>query len=61
MKKLSCWLGRHAWETRVEQGESYRRCSTCGKETQSSYDGHGRDSRSDVGSAHAGVDAPAGD
>ena len=30
-KKLSCWIGRHAWTTRVEQGESYKVCSVCGK------------------------------
>jgi hypothetical protein len=28
-KKLTCWIGRHAWTTRVEQGESYRVCSAC--------------------------------
>jgi len=30
-KRLSCWLGRHAWSTRVEQGQSYQVCSDCGK------------------------------
>ncbi len=30
-KKLSCWIGRHTWVTRVEQGESYKVCSACGK------------------------------
>ena len=30
-KKLSCRIGRHAWTTRVEQGESYKVCSVCGK------------------------------
>ena len=31
MKPLSCWVGRHLWTTRVEQGESYTVCSNCGK------------------------------
>jgi len=30
-KKLSCWLGRHEWTTRIEQGQSYKICSICGK------------------------------
>ena len=30
-KKLSCWVGRHALTTQVEQGESYKVCSACGK------------------------------
>ena len=29
--KLSCWIGRHTWTTQVEQGESYKVCSVCGK------------------------------
>ena len=29
--RLSCWIGRHIWVTRVEQGESYKVCSACGK------------------------------
>jgi hypothetical protein len=30
-KKLSCWVGRHTWATRVTQGETYKVCSACGK------------------------------
>ena len=30
-KTSSCWVGRHAWTTRVAQGESYTVCSKCGK------------------------------
>ena len=30
-KKLSCWLGRHTWTTRVAEGESHKVCSACGK------------------------------
>jgi hypothetical protein len=30
-KSFSCWIGRHSWTTRKEQGESYKVCSTCGK------------------------------
>jgi len=30
-KKLSCSIGRHTWATVVEQGESYKVCSVCGK------------------------------
>ena len=30
-RKLSCWLRRHVWTTRVEKGESYKICSACGK------------------------------
>jgi hypothetical protein len=30
-KKLGCTLGRHDWTTRVEGGESYKVCSSCGK------------------------------
>jgi len=29
-KKLSCWVGRHTWTTRVEKGEAHRVCSKCG-------------------------------
>jgi hypothetical protein len=29
-KRLSCWLGRHTWTDRVEQGERYEVCSACG-------------------------------
>jgi hypothetical protein len=29
--KLACWLGRHEWTTRVEEGVSYKVCSACGK------------------------------
>ena len=31
MKKLACRLGRHDWTTRVEGGESYKVCASCGK------------------------------
>jgi len=31
LSKLSCWLGRHTWTNRVENGESYMVCSACGK------------------------------
>lgn len=31
MKKLACWLGRHEWTTRVEEGESWPVCAACGK------------------------------
>ena len=34
-KMLSCWVGRHSWTTRVEQGESYEVCSNCGKTPRS--------------------------
>jgi hypothetical protein len=27
MKKLACRLGRHAWTTRVDEGESYKDAS----------------------------------
>lgn len=30
-KKLACRFGRHEWTTRVEGGESYKVCSSCGK------------------------------
>ena len=30
-KKLACWIGRHTWVTRVEQGASYQVCSACGR------------------------------
>jgi hypothetical protein len=29
-KPLSCWVGRHDWTTRVDQGEKYKVCSKCG-------------------------------
>jgi hypothetical protein len=32
-RKVYCWLGRHSWVTRVENGESYTACSACGKTT----------------------------
>jgi hypothetical protein len=31
MKTLLCWVGRHAWTTRIEHGEKYSVCSVCGK------------------------------
>jgi hypothetical protein len=31
MKRFACWIGRHRWETHVEQGESYTVSSACGK------------------------------
>jgi hypothetical protein len=31
MKKLACRLGRHEWTTRVEGGENYKVCASCGK------------------------------
>ena len=43
-KKLSCWVGRHVWTTRVEQGEKYRVCSECG--------GTPRQGKNVVGRAH---------
>jgi len=30
-KSLACWLGRHTWETRVYQGDSFKVCAVCGK------------------------------
>jgi hypothetical protein len=34
MKRLACMFGRHKWETHIEQGESYKVCSVCGKPPQ---------------------------
>ena len=34
-RKLACWIGRHTWVTRVEQGESDKVCSACGKPPRS--------------------------
>jgi hypothetical protein len=31
LKKLACFVGRHRWATVVAEGESYRRCSVCGR------------------------------
>jgi hypothetical protein len=36
MKKLACRLGRHDWTTRVEEGESYEVCASCGKSPKGS-------------------------
>ena len=36
MKKLACRLGRHEWTTRVEEGESYKVCASCGKSPKGS-------------------------
>jgi hypothetical protein len=30
-KRLACWLGRHTWETRVYEGDTYKVCVVCGK------------------------------
>jgi hypothetical protein len=30
MKRLSCWFGRHTWQTTVEQGYTMTACSACG-------------------------------
>jgi hypothetical protein len=32
MRSLGCWIGRHEWTSRVEQGEQYEVCARCGKE-----------------------------
>jgi hypothetical protein len=32
MRPLACWIGRHEWTSRVEQGETYKACARCGKE-----------------------------
>ena len=32
MKPLACWLGRHEWTARLEQGQSYTVCASCGSE-----------------------------
>jgi hypothetical protein len=31
LKTLACRIGRHDWTTRIEQGESYKVCTACGK------------------------------
>jgi hypothetical protein len=33
MKRLSCWIGRHSWTTRIEKGEEFSVCSVCGKQS----------------------------
>jgi hypothetical protein len=30
-RKLSCYIGRHAWTVKSEHGEEYTVCSNCGK------------------------------
>jgi hypothetical protein len=30
-KTLACRLGRHSWEPRAEEGETYTVCAVCGK------------------------------
>jgi len=30
MKKLSCWVGHHTWQTTVEEGYTITTCSACG-------------------------------
>lgn len=30
-KSLACWLGRHTWEERVYEGDTYKVCAACGK------------------------------
>jgi hypothetical protein len=32
MRPLACWIGRHEWTSRVEQGQSYTVCVSCGAE-----------------------------
>jgi len=32
MRPLACWIGRHEWTSRVEQGEAYKVCARCGSE-----------------------------
>jgi hypothetical protein len=34
--RFACRLGRHDWTTRVEEGESYEVCASCGKTTPDS-------------------------
>ena len=36
--RLACWIGRHTWVKRVEEGESYSVCDTCGKEREERRD-----------------------
>ena len=32
MRPPACWIGRHEWASRVEQGVTYKACERCGKE-----------------------------
>ncbi len=36
--RLACWIGRHTWVKRVEEGESYSVCDTRGKEREERRD-----------------------
>jgi len=41
MKRLSCWVGRHSWTTRIEKGEEFSVCSVCGKQRGGGSGGFG--------------------
>jgi hypothetical protein len=30
-KSLACWFGRHTWEMRVHEGDTFKVCAVCGK------------------------------
>jgi hypothetical protein len=49
MKPLACWLGRHRWETRIEQGAEFSVCAACGKERA---DGGGSKGEPDAMNTH---------
>jgi hypothetical protein len=36
LKMLACRVGRHAWTSRVEEGQTFMVCGVCGKEKDQS-------------------------
>jgi hypothetical protein len=42
MKSLACWIGRHRWETQVEQGNEFKVCAVCGKGPRKVWRSKGR-------------------
>ena len=55
MKRLSCWVGRHTWQTTVEEGYTMTSCSACGtmRHTRGGGPGGGPSLRSEQGRAEA--------
>ena len=49
MKRLSCWVGRHTWQTTVEEGYTMTSCSACGTMRTHSWRRRGVDRYVEIG------------
>jgi hypothetical protein len=61
MKTLACWIGRHEWTSRVEQGERYKVCARCDKEPRGPRGATGYGRKDDQGGYPSGGEGGGGD